>query len=91
MRDKELARTFGLADFSKPETVSATCMACHGGDVPGATAFDLKAALDKIDHWTADRTARAKPRSQLMKPVQNPHQQRTTANSLLARWLKRKS
>lgn len=58
MRDRELARLFGLVELSKPEVAAATCSACHGGDVPAAQPFELKAALAKIDHWTAERAAR---------------------------------
>jgi hypothetical protein len=53
MRDKELARLFGLQD----PTVS-TCMVCHGGTAPSLKPFDVKEAMFRIDHWTADRAAR---------------------------------
>ena len=55
MRDKELAHYFGLLD---PQPSS--CMVCHGGESPSLKTFDVKEALGRIDHWTADRTARQK-------------------------------
>jgi hypothetical protein len=53
MRDKELARLFGLVD----PTVQS-CMACHGGLAPSLRLFDAKEAMQRIDHWTAERAAR---------------------------------
>jgi len=52
MRDKELARLFGLQD------AASTCTSCHGPGSPSAQPFDLKAALQRIDHWTAERARR---------------------------------
>jgi cytochrome c554/c'-like protein len=52
MRDKELARLFGL------QGASATCTSCHGPGSPSAQPFDVKAALQRIDHWTAERARR---------------------------------
>jgi hypothetical protein len=52
MRDKELARLFGMQD------AAATCSSCHGPGSPSAQPFDLKAALQRIDHWTAERAKR---------------------------------
>ena len=53
MRDKELAHLFGLVD-----PTPASCMVCHGGASPSLKAFDVKEAMGRIDHWTADRAAR---------------------------------
>jgi hypothetical protein len=53
MRDKELARLFGLVD-----PTPQSCMACHGGQAPSLRPFDPKEAMQRIDHWTADRAAR---------------------------------
>ena len=53
MRDRELARLFGLVDPS-----AQSCMACHGGLAPSLRPFDAKEAMQRIDHWTADRAAR---------------------------------
>jgi len=53
MRDKELARLFGLVD-----PTAQSCMACHGGQSPSLRPFDAKEAMQRIDHWTADRAAR---------------------------------
>ncbi len=52
MRDKELARLFGMQD------AAATCSSCHGPGSPSAQPFDVKAALQRIDHWTAERAKR---------------------------------
>src|SRR5438132_2710818 len=52
MRDKELARLFGLQD------AATTCSSCHGPGSPSAQPFDVKAALQRIDHWTAARARR---------------------------------
>ena len=54
MRDKELARLLGLA-----EPTAASCLACHNGSSPSLKAFDAKEAMARIDHWTAERAARA--------------------------------
>ncbi len=53
MRDKELAHLFGLAD-----STPGTCLVCHGGAQPSMKPFDVREAMQKIDHWTADRAAR---------------------------------
>jgi hypothetical protein len=53
MRDKELARLFGLQDVS-----AAMCLTCHNADSPSLQKFDLKEAMARIDHWTAERAAR---------------------------------
>jgi hypothetical protein len=55
MRDKELARLFGLVD-----PTPQSCMVCHGGASPSLRPFDAKEAMGRIDHWTADRAARKK-------------------------------
>ena len=55
MRDKELSRLFGLIDPSP-----STCVVCHGGAQPSVKPFDVKEAMQRIDHWTADREARRK-------------------------------
>ncbi len=52
MRDKELARLFGMQE------ALATCTSCHGSGSPSPQPFDVKAALQRIDHWTADRAKR---------------------------------
>jgi hypothetical protein len=59
MRDKELSRLFGLVDPS-----AQACMVCHGGQSPSLRPFDAKEAMQRIDHWTADRAAR-KPKLSL--------------------------
>jgi cytochrome c554/c'-like protein len=61
MRDKDLAHLFGLQD------AAATCTSCHGPGSPSAQPFDVKAALQRIDHWTADR-ARRQPGAQARAP-----------------------
>lgn len=53
MRDKELARLFGLSD-----PTPSSCLVCHGGAQPSVKPFDVKDAMQRIDHWTADRAAR---------------------------------
>ena len=53
MRDKELARLFGLVDPN-----AQSCLACHGGQSPSLRPFDVKEAMQRIDHWTAERNAR---------------------------------
>jgi hypothetical protein len=52
MRDLELAKLFGLQD------ATAGCTSCHGPGSPSPQPFDVKAALLRMDHWTADRAAR---------------------------------
>ena len=73
MRDKELARAFGLQDAT-PQS----CMVCHGGETPSLAKFDVKEALGRIDHWTADRAAR-KTQSQATLPA---------VRTQLAAWLR---
>jgi hypothetical protein len=53
MRDKELARLVGLLD-----PTPATCLTCHNADSPSLKAFDVKEAMSRIDHWTAERKGR---------------------------------
>jgi hypothetical protein len=60
MRDKELAHLFGLVDPSE-----SSCKVCHGGASPSLKSFDVKEAMGRIDHWTADRAARAKKSASL--------------------------
>jgi len=62
MRDKELARLFGLTD------AATNCVACHGAGSASPQPFDAKTALGRIDHWSKDRV----PRSELRKPEQSP-------------------
>src|SRR6184192_3737813 len=52
MRDRDLARLFGMQD------AAGTCASCHGPGSPSAQPFDVKAALQRIDHWTAERAKR---------------------------------
>jgi len=52
MRDRELAKLFGMQE------AAATCASCHGPGSPSAQPFDVKAALQRIDHWTAERAKR---------------------------------
>ena len=52
MRDKELARLFGMQD------AQTTCTSCHGPGSPSPQPFEVKAALLRIDHWSADRAQR---------------------------------
>jgi Cytochrome c554 and c-prime len=59
MRDKELSRLFGLTD-----PTPQSCLVCHGGQSPSLKPFDVKEAMQRIDHWTADRAAR-KPKLSL--------------------------
>ena len=59
MRDKELSRLFGLIDPG-----AQSCLVCHGGQSPSLKPFDVKEAMQRIDHWTADRAAR-KPKLSL--------------------------
>jgi hypothetical protein len=62
MRDRELARLFGLQD------AQASCMACHGSGSASAQPFDLAGAMKRIDHWSKDRAARAEPSRKLATP-----------------------
>src|SRR5438874_3883777 len=62
MRDKELARLFGLTD------AATNCVACHGVGSASPQPFEVKAALGRIDHWSKDRV----PRSELRKPEMHP-------------------
>src|SRR5437868_4589386 len=55
MRDKELARLFGLGD------AASTCLGCHGSGSASPQPFDVKAAMGRIDHWSKP----AAPRSAL--------------------------
>jgi hypothetical protein len=75
MKDKELARLFGLVD-----PTAQSCMVCHGGESPSLKPFDVKEAMARIDHWTADRESRKAKRSQAVKPE----------STRLAAWLKAK-
>ena len=54
MRDKELSHLFGMVDVTQQ-----SCKVCHGGESPSLKPFDVAEALKRIDHWTADRAARA--------------------------------
>ncbi|MCA1827606.1 MAG: multiheme c-type cytochrome [Myxococcales bacterium] len=74
MRDKELAHLFGLQD-----PTPSTCLVCHGGTSPSLKAFDVKEAMARIDHWTADRAARKQA---------SGHRLPATGDRL-ASWLKR--
>jgi hypothetical protein len=80
MRDKELARLFGLTDLTA-QTAAASCLGCHSGETPSLKAFDVKEALTRIDHWTADRAARKAARSARRSPHARPSVQ-------LAQWLR---
>jgi len=73
MKDKELARFFGLVD-----PTPQSCMVCHGGESPSLKQFDAKEAMARIDHWTADREARKPKQAQAAKPD----------STRLAAWLK---
>ena len=75
MRDKELSHLFGLTD-----PTAQSCMACHGGETPSLQPFDVKEALRRIDHWTADRAARKK--------AGRSDARRAPPKSMLAVWLK---
>ena len=74
MKDKELSRLFGLTD-----PTPASCLVCHGGAQPSLKPFDAKEAMQRIDHWTADRAKRA---SSALRPQ--------AAGSQLAQWLQEK-
>src|SRR6266849_3337944 len=70
LRDRELARLFGMQD------AAATCVSCHGPGSPSAQPFDVKAALQRIDHWTAERAKR------------QPGAQARAKSTQLAAWLR---
>jgi hypothetical protein len=58
MRDRDLARLFGLVDLAGP-AAGPLCLSCHGGELAQLyRPFDLPAALARIDHWSVDRAAR---------------------------------
>ena len=85
MKDKELARLFGLID-----PTPQSCLVCHGGESPSLKPFEVKEAMARIDHWTAEREAR-KPRHASLysgAPVPHPSPIRSRGSDLLARWLK---
>ena len=46
------------------EVQGVSCETCHGGQSPSLRPFDPKEAMQRIDHWTADRAAR-KPKVSL--------------------------
>jgi hypothetical protein len=58
MRDGELARAVGLIDPGQK-----SCLACHSVSTPSLTPFDFAAKVKLIDHWSAEREARAQPKS----------------------------
>jgi len=62
MRDKELARLFGLVDVTP-----ASCLTCHNADSPSLRLFDAKEAMKRIDHWSKDR----KPRAEREQPARD--------------------
>ena len=62
MKDKELARLFGLVD-----PTPQSCMVCHGGESPSLKPFDVKEAMARIDHWTANREAHKPKQAFLMR------------------------
>ena len=80
MRDKELAHLFGLVDLTA-QNAAASCQTCHGGETPSLTPFDVKAALARIDHWSADRAARKGKNA-----LRSPHATETSPR--LATWLR---
>lgn len=80
MRDKELSHLFGLADLTSANA-AASCLGCHGGDAPSMHPFDVKEALARIDHWSAERAAR-KPRQARLSPHEKP-------SDRLSAWLSR--
>ena len=63
LSETELSRLFGLVD-PNPQS----CMVCHSGQAPSLKPFDPKEAMQRIDHWTADRAARKPKVSVLLKP-----------------------
>jgi hypothetical protein len=54
MKDPELARLVGLTDPSEK-----TCRACHDASSPSLRPFNFVEKLKLIDHWSAERAARA--------------------------------
>ena len=54
MKDSELARLVGLQDPSEK-----TCKTCHDASSPSLKPFDFVSKLKLIDHWTAEKAARA--------------------------------
>lgn len=85
MRDKELARAFGLT-----EPAPQSCMVCHGGDTPSLQKFDVKEAMGRIDHWSQDRAARRK-QSSLAPPPRGHPARAQPPRTRLAAWLQGKS
>jgi hypothetical protein len=64
MKDKELSHLFGLVD-----PTPQSCMVCHGGESPSLKPFDVKEAMTRIDHWTADREARKPKQAFLLRTL----------------------
>lgn len=56
MKDPELARHVGLVDPSEK-----MCRTCHDASSPSLRPFDFAAALQAIDHWSAERERRKAP------------------------------
>src|SRR5712675_918799 len=57
------------AETLTPEQRKRTlCLQCHSGQAPSLKPFDPKEAMQRIDHWTADRAARKPKVSFLLKP-----------------------
>ena len=54
MRDPELARALGLVDPG-----AKSCLACHTDSTPSLVPFQPARKLPLVDHWTAERSARA--------------------------------
>ena len=87
MRDKELAHAFGLAD-----PTPSSCKVCHGGETPSLRKFEVKEAMERIDHWSADRAARKKLQGDT-KASRDPHSapppslEQQAPRTLLAAWL----
>ena len=82
MRDMELAHAFGLADPSP-----SSCKVCHGGETPSLRKFDVKEAMARIDHWSADRAARKKPPQPQDKKASQEMQPQAPRTQLAA-WLR---
>lgn len=57
MRDPELARALGLVEPS-----AKACLACHTDSTPSLVPFQPARKLPLVDHWTAERAARAAAR-----------------------------
>lgn len=55
MRDPELARAVGLVDPDERR-----CLACHTESTPSLAPFRYARKLPLVDHWTAERAARAR-------------------------------